>query len=102
MRQGGLRLAAAHVHSKNQKRKEKRKIYVRPKTHDQINSSPVTPITSRRRATNTSNVSSYSPASVDPGFVETGLVQLSQELKTTNVTRAHSGTEGRQTDILIY
>ena len=28
----------------------------------------------------------HSPASIDPGFVEIGLVQLSQSVKTTNVT----------------
>ena len=31
-------------------------------------------------------VSPYSPPSIDPGFVEIGLIQLSQSEKTTNVT----------------
>ena len=40
-------------------------------------------------------VSPYSPASIDPGFVEIGLVQLSQSVKTTTVT--HTQTD-RQID----
>ena len=57
-----------------------------PKTHHEIHSSPVTATTSRRRATkHVPRVSPYSPASIDPGFVEIGLVQLSQSVKTTNV-----------------
>ena len=40
-------------------------------------------------------VSPCSPASIDPEFVEVGLVQLSQSVKTTNVT--HCQTH-RQTD----
>ena len=35
------------------------------------------------------------PASIDPGFVEIGLIQLSQSVKTTNVTCMHAH---RQTD----
>ena len=58
-----------------------------PKTHHDIHSSPATATTSRQRATkHAPRVSSYSPASIDPGFVEIGLVQLSQSVKTTNVT----------------
>ena len=38
--------------------------------------------------------SPYLPASRDPGFVEIGLVQLSQSVKTTNVTRTHRQTNG--------
>ena len=41
-------------------------------------------------------VKPYSLDSIDPGFVELGLVQLSQSVKTTNVTHTH-----RQTDRLI-
>ena len=46
-------------------------------------------------------VSPYSPAFVDPGFVEIGLVQLSRSAKTTNVTHTQIETEtdtDRQTD----
>ena len=34
-------------------------------------------------------VSPYSPASIDPGFVEVSLLQLSQSVKKTNVTHTH-------------
>ena len=59
-----------------------------PKTHNEIHSSPATATTSRRRATkHVPRVSPYSPASsIDTGFVEIGLAQLSQSVKTTNVT----------------
>ena len=33
----------------------------------------------------------HSPASIDPGFVEIGLVKLSQSVKTTNVTVRRQG-----------
>ena len=66
------------------------------KTHNEIHSSPATATTSRPRATKrVPRVSPYSPASIDPGFVEIGLVQLSQSVKTTNVT--HTLTD-RQTN----
>ena len=38
-------------------------------------------------------VSQYSPASIDTGFVEIGLVQLSQSVKTTNVTHTLTQTK---------
>ena len=37
--------------------------------------------------------SPYSPASIDLRFVEIGLVQLSQSVKTTNVTHTLTDTE---------
>ena len=37
------------------------------------------------RAKHVPRVSPHSPASIDPGFVEISLVQLSQSVKTTNV-----------------
>ena len=50
-----------------------------PKAHHEIHSIPATATTSRRRATkHVPRVSPYSPASIDPGFVEIGFVQLSQ------------------------
>ena len=56
-------------------------------THHEIHSSPATATTSRRRAMkDVPRVSPYSPASIGPGFVEIGLVQLSQSVKATNVT----------------
>ena len=62
-----------------------------PLTHHEIRSNPATATTSRRRATkHVPRVSPYSPASIDPGFVEIDLVQLSQSVKMTNVTRTHT------------
>ena len=48
-------------------------------------------------------VSPYSPASMDPGFVEIGLIQLSQSSKATNVTHSLTETQtdtGRHTNSL--
>ena len=57
-------------------------------THHEIHSSPATATTPRWRETkHVPRVSPYSPASIDPEFVEIGLVQLSQSVKTTNVTQ---------------
>ena len=52
----------------------------RPKyTTNYIHSSPATATTSRKRAMkHAPRVSPYTPASIDPEFVEIGLVQLSQ------------------------
>ena len=62
--------------------------FAAPKTHHEIYSSPATATTSRQRATkHVPLVSPYSPASIDPGFVEIGLVQLSPSVKTTNITQ---------------
>ena len=84
MRQGGLILAAGRVRSrkKNIEKEKSTKKNARPKTHHEIYSSPATATTSRRRATkHVPRLSPYSPASIDPGFVEIGLVQLSQSSK---------------------
>ena len=65
-----------------------------PTTHHEIHSSPATATTSTRRALkHVPRVSPYSPASIDPGFVEIGLVQLSQSVKMTNVTHTHIQTD---------
>ena len=57
------------------------------KTHHEIHSSPATATNPRRRAAkHVPRVIPYSLASIDPEFVEIGLVQLSQSVKTTNVT----------------
>ena len=98
MRQDGLILAAGRVRSKKKKQKRKTKNEknpAAPKTHHEIHSSLATATTSRRRATkHVPRVSPYSSASIDPGFVEIGLEQLSPSVKATNVTHT-------QTDILI-
>ena len=83
-------LAAGRVRSKKKKigKKKNKKKFPPSKTHHEIHSSPATAITSRRRAKkHVPRVSPYSPASsIDTGFVEIGLAQLSQSVKTTNVT----------------
>ena len=66
--------------------KKKTKKYGAPKTHHAIHRIPATVTNSRRHETKrVPRVSPYSHASTDPGFVEIGLVQLSQSLKTTSV-----------------
>ena len=60
------------------------------KTHHEIHSIPATANTSIRYAIK--HVPRGSPYLLDPivpGFVEIGLVQLSQSVKTTKVTHAH-------------
>ena len=65
-----------------------------PKTHDEIHSSPATATTSKRRAVkHAPRVRTHLPASIDPGFVEIGHVQLSQSVKTTNVTHTLTDTQ---------
>ena len=90
MRQRWLVLAADRVHSKKKyiEKKENEKS-APPKTHHEIHSacSPATATTSRRRAMkHVPRVRPHSLPSTDPGFVEIGLVQLSQSVKSTNVT----------------
>ena len=78
-----------------------RKNPVRPKTHHETHIHPTTAITSRRRAkTHAPRVGLHSPASIDPEFVEIGHVQLSQSVKTTNVThrQAHRQTDRQTTN----
>ena len=59
------------------------------KTH-----SPATASNSRRHVRkHVTRVSPYCPASIDPGFVEIGLVHLSQSVKTTNVTHTDRHTD---------
>ena len=90
-------------HSKKKKRFEKDKHTKKPaspKTHHHIYSGSATEINSSRRATkHVPRVGACSLASIDPGCVEIGLVQLSQTVKTTNVTHALTDTQtDRRTD----
>ena len=80
MRQSGVILPAGRVRSKKKKvGKKNTKKSTPPRTHHKSRSSPATATTSRRRAKkHVPRVSPYCPAPVDPGFVEIGLVQLSQ------------------------
>ena len=81
---------------KNARQKKNTKKSAPSKTHHEIHSSPATATTLKGPATkHVPRVSLYSHASVDPGFVEIGLVHLSQSVKNTNVT-------DRQTDRLRH
>ena len=74
-----------------EKQIDKKRNPAAPKTHHEIHSSPATAITSRRRATkHVPRVSSYSPVSIDPGFVEIGLVELSQSAKKRRMLHIHT------------
>ena len=99
MGQGGLILAAGRVRSKKKKKrkKETRKNPAPPKTHHETHISPATAATSRRRAKHhVPHVSPYSPASRHTGFVEIGVVQLSQSVKTTDDTHTHADRRNKQ------
>ena len=86
MRQDGLILAAGRVRLKK-KTAKRHEIPQHPINRHEVHCSPATATTSRRRATkHVPCVSPNMPVSIDPGFVEIGLVQLSQSVKTTNVT----------------
>ena len=99
MRQGGFTLAAGRVHSKKTKHQKTRTNTNKcapPKTHHEVHSSPATATTSRRLATkHVPRVSPYSPASIDPGFVNIGHVQLSQSVKTTNIKHTQTSINNR-------
>ena len=70
---------AACVRRKRKPKKKDTKKSAAPEIHHDIHSSPATATTSRRRSTrHIPRVSPYTPASIDPGLVEIGLVQLSQ------------------------
>ena len=72
---------------KKNRKKKNTKTSAPPTTHREIHSSPATATTSRRCAMkHVPRVRPHSPASIDPGFVEISLVQLSRTVKTTNVT----------------
>ena len=78
---------------KNRKKKNTKKS-APPKTHHESHSIQATATNSRRRAKkHVPRASPYLPASIDPGFVEIGLVQLSQSVKTTNVTHTLTDTQ---------
>ena len=94
MRQGGLILAAIRVRSKKKKNEKKTEKSTPPKTHHEMHSRPATASNLRRHARkHVPRVSPYAPASIDPGFVEIGLVQLSQSVKTTDVTQTDRRTD---------
>ena len=82
----------AFEEKKNRKTKIKKK-FAPPKTQHEIHSSTATATTSRRHAKNhVPRVSPYSPVSVDTGFVEIGLVQLSRSVKMAIVTHTLTDT----------
>ena len=88
MRQGGLILAVGCVRSKKKKiEKKSNKKSAPPKTHHESHSSPATTTASRRHVMkHVPRVRPHLPVSIDPEFVEIALVQLSQSVKTTNIT----------------
>ena len=92
MMQGGLILAAGRVRSKKKKIENKKHEQIRRTQNAPRNTQqPVDRATSRWRVTkHVPRASPYSPASIDPGFVEIGLVQLSRSVKMTNVTHTHT------------
>ena len=94
MRQGGLIIEAGRMRSKKKKLEKINTEKSAPlKTHHEIHSSPATASNSRRHGTkHIPRVSPYSPASIDHGVVEIGLVQLSQSVKSTNVTHTLTHT----------
>ena len=70
---------AVCVRRKKQIEKKNTKNPAAPKAHHEIHSNPAAVTTSRRPAMKrVPRVSPYSSASIDPGFVEIGLVLLSQ------------------------
>ena len=69
---GELTEAFAASSGRSRGKNDKNAIPTHPKTYCESHSNP------------------YSPASVDPGFLEIGLVQLSQSVKTTNVTHTYT------------
>ena len=92
-----MQLACASEEEIN--RKKARKKYPPHPKHHEIHSSPATASNSRPHARkHVTHVSPYSPASIDPAFVEIVLLQPRQSIKTTNVT--HAMTDA-QTDRLI-
>ena len=86
MRQGGLRLAAGRVRLNKKKHKQIRPTQNTPRNLQQ-------PGNREQLGTaldeTTLTISHYSPASVESRFVEIGVLQLSQSVKTTNATRTH-------------
>ena len=103
MRQGGLIPAAGRVRSKTKNIREKKtntSEHAPPKTHHEIHSSPAIATTLRRRAAkHVPCISPYSPASIDPGFVEIGLVQLALAISKSDEWMCYTNTDRhRQTD----
>ena len=81
---------------KKNRKKQTRKNPGEPKTNHEIHSSPATATASRRHETkHVPRVSLYSPASIDPGFVEIGLVQTALAIR--NNDECYTYTD-RQTD----
>ena len=79
---------------KKNREKKKNEKSTAPKTHHEIHSSPATASNSRQHARKrVPRVSPYSLASIDPGFVEIGLVQLSQSVITSSVTHKLTDTQ---------
>ena len=91
-----LQYAVCVRRKKKGEKKKSRKNPAPPRTHHETHISPATATTSRRHVMeHVPRVGPCSPGSIDPGlnFVEIGLVQLSQSVKTTNVTHTDGHTD---------
>ena len=96
MRQGGFILAAGRVRSKKKKNKKTREKIRPTQTPHEIHSTPATASNARRHARkHVPHVSPYSPASMDPGFTEIGLVQLSVSKNDECYTHTDRHTDRR-------
>ena len=73
--------------------KARTKISPHPKHTTKITAAQRPRLTRDGARRNTFHVGPHSPVSIDPGFVKIGLVQLSQSVKTTNVTHTLTGTQ---------
>ena len=75
------------------KKKSKKKITEKsapPKTHNESTAARPPRATRDDMCWITSHALAHTPDSIDPGFVEIGLAQLSQSVKTTNVTHTQT------------
>ena len=98
IRQCGLMLAAGRGRSKKIKNRNKSPPHPKHTTKSRAARRPC-PTRVGMRGKHVSRISPYSPASIDLGFVEIGLVQLWQSVKTTSVTHTLSDRQtDRQTD----
>ena len=91
---GGLILEAGRVRSmKKEIEKKSRKNSPHPKRATKSTATGDRDHLETARKKHVPRVSLHSPASVDPGLVKIGLVQLSQSVKTTNVIHTLTDTQ---------
>ena len=93
MRQGGFTLAAGRVRSKRNKNREKNVLKKIRRTQNGPRNPHQPSDRDHFKPARVPRVSPYLPATIDTGFVEVGLVLLSQSVKTTNATHALTDTQ---------